>query len=102
MGTRSRALCFVAAALTCLLVVIPLDRAVAADPGIAPPWVRPVDGPLARGFVAPVSRYGAGHRGADLVAPAGTPVRAANAGVVSFAGSVAGSLHVVVAHAGGL
>lgn len=102
MGTRSSARCFVAAALACLLAVAPLDRAVAGAPPPAGPWLRPVDGPLARPFVAPVSRYGAGHRGADLAAPAGTPVRAANAGVVSFAGAVAGSRHVVVAHDGGL
>ncbi len=38
----------------------------------------------------------------DFVAPAGTAVRAANAGTVTFAGSVAGTLHVVVAHQGGL
>ena len=43
-----------------------------------------------------------GHRGVDFVAAAGTPVRAANAGEVTFAGNVAGSLHVVVAHPGGL
>ena len=65
-------------------------------------WLRPVSGAVARPFVEPRSRYGAGHRGADFVAPPGTPVRAANAGEVSFAGSVAGSLHVVVAHPGGL
>ena len=61
-------------------------------------WVRPVDGSVARPFVAPRSRYGAGHRGVDFVAAPGTPVRAANAGEVTFAGDVAGSLHVVVAH----
>ena len=77
---------------------------VAGDAAAAQPrcWLRPVPGALARPFVAPVSRYGAGHRGADLVAALGTPVRAANAGEVSFAGSVAGSLHVVIAHAGNL
>jgi hypothetical protein len=61
-------------------------------------WVRPVDGPIARPFAAPVSSYGPGHRGVDLVAPPGTPVRAANDGVVAFAGLVAGSLHVVIRH----
>jgi hypothetical protein len=61
-------------------------------------WVRPVDGAVARPFAAPLTSYGAGHRGVDLVAAPGTPVRAASDGVVVFAGSVAGSLHVVIRH----
>jgi hypothetical protein len=61
-------------------------------------WVRPVLGAVARRFAAPLTSYGAGHRGVDLVAAPGTPVRAANDGVVVFAGSVAGSLHVVIRH----
>src|SRR5215207_10969035 len=65
-------------------------------------WLRPVDGAVVHPFEEPVSAYGAGHRGADLAAAPGTPVRAANDGVVSFAGTVAGTLHVTVAHAGGL
>ena len=86
-----------------VIVVVPARRR-ALDAADAPAgaWQRPVPGAVARPFVEPVSRYGAGHRGADLVAPPGTPVRAANAGEVSFAGPVAGALHVVVAHAGGL
>jgi Peptidase family M23/Putative serine esterase (DUF676) len=99
-----------AAALACWAVLVgagplgaappPADR-VPADraPG---GWLRPVDGALVRPFEEPASRYGPGHRGADLAAPPGTVVRAANEGVVSFAGSVAGSVHVVVAHDGGL
>ncbi|MGH8985473.1 MAG: peptidoglycan DD-metalloendopeptidase family protein, partial [Acidimicrobiia bacterium] len=73
-------------------------------PTDAPPggWMLPVDGPLARPFEEPVSRYGPGHRGADFAVPPGTVVRAANDGVVSFAGPVAGALHVVVAHGAGL
>jgi len=75
----------------------------AADP---PPltgaWQRPVDGAVARPFEQPVSVYGPGHRGVDFAAPPGRPVRAANDGAVSFAGSVAGSLHVTVAHDGNL
>jgi hypothetical protein len=75
----------------------------AADP---PPltgaWQRPVDGAVVRPFEQPVSVYGPGHRGVDFAAPPGTPVRAVNDGVVSFAGSVAGSLHVTVAHDGNL
>ncbi len=64
--------------------------------------MRPVDGAVVHPFEEPASIYAAGHRGADLAAAPGTPVRAANDGVVSFAGEVAGTLHVTVAHAGGL
>ena len=65
-------------------------------------WLKPVDGAVAEPFQEPASIYGAGHRGVDLAAAPGTPVRVANDGVVSFAGSVAGTLHVTVTHAGGL
>jgi len=80
---------------------------VGAPVGAEPPdpptgWLRPVEGLVVRPFEEPASRYGPGHRGADLAASPGTVVRVANDGVVSFAGSVAGSLHVVVAHGGGL
>jgi murein DD-endopeptidase MepM/ murein hydrolase activator NlpD len=43
-----------------------------------------------------------GHRGVDLAADVGQPVLAAGAGVVTFAGRVAGRGVVVVAHPGGL
>jgi triacylglycerol esterase/lipase EstA (alpha/beta hydrolase family) len=103
MGTRSLRSCFVAGALVLVAVAVPRSTAIAADtPVVAGAWVRPVTGPIAQPFVAPRSRYGAGHRGVDFAVPAGTPVRAANAGEVTFAGSVAGSLHVVVAHGGNL
>jgi len=74
-----------------------------AEPSDPPTgWLRPVDGAVVRPFEEPASRYGPGHRGADLAAAPGTVVRAANDGTVSFAGSVAGSLHAVVAHSGDL
>jgi hypothetical protein len=65
-------------------------------------WIRPVEGPVTRPFDPPANRFGAGHLGVDFRAAAGTPVRAAGPGEVTVAGSVAGALHVVVAHAGGL
>lgn len=75
-------------------------RAPAADPPAG--WIRPVPGAVAEPFAVPRSRYGAGHRGVDLVAPPGAPVLAAGAGTVTFAGTVAGTLHVVVDHGDGV
>lgn len=58
----------------------------------------PVPGPVLAGF-APQGYHG-GHWGVDLAAPEGTPVGAAAAGMVTFAGSVAGMLTVTVNHGG--
>lgn len=57
----------------------------------------PVPGPVVAGFGAP-TRYGPGHRGVDLGAPIGTPVRAAAPGTVSFAGRVVDAAWVTVDH----
>jgi murein DD-endopeptidase MepM/ murein hydrolase activator NlpD len=63
-------------------------------------WLAPLDPPLivVRAFDPPAARWLAGHRGVDLAAPEHIPVRAAGAGVVTFAGLVAGRGVVVVGH----
>lgn len=65
-------------------------------------WVRPVPGDVRGRFDPPASAWSAGHRGVDLTAAAGQPVRSPAPGTVTFAGSVAGKPVVVVAHPGGL
>lgn len=65
-------------------------------------WVWPVIGPVVRDFDPPEDPYGAGHRGIDIAAPFGTPVRAPEAGVVTFAGKVGGELYVTIDHGAGL
>lgn len=73
--------------------------AAAADTG---PWAWPLHGPreVSRVFAPPETRYGSGHRGADLPSSPGAAVRAAGAGRVSYAGLLAGRGVVVVVHGG--
>ncbi|TCJ22580.1 murein hydrolase activator EnvC family protein [Nocardioides jejuensis] len=53
---------------------------------------------VVHGFAPPPTPYAAGHRGVDLEASVGAPVRAALAGQVVFAGRIAGRGVVVVSH----
>ena len=84
------------------LLVVALFAPAAAPAAAAGEWVRPVPGAVVRPFDPPASRFGAGHLGVDFAAAAGTPVVSAGPGVVAFAGTVARTKHVVVAHAGNL
>ncbi|WP_243697068.1 peptidoglycan DD-metalloendopeptidase family protein [Labedella endophytica] len=81
-----------------------LDRAAAATPGPGSGWLWPVASPrsVLRPFDAPEHEYGAGHRGIDVGARPGTAVASAAAGVVTFAGPVAGRSVVTVDHGGGV
>jgi Peptidase family M23 len=85
------------ALLLALVAVISVPSSAAAER-----WRRPVPGGVARSFsysrAAPF-RAGA-HRGADLAARPGTPVRTACAGTVLFAGRVAGSAPLVTIRCG--
>lgn len=82
--------------LTC--PALPGDRAVplapaAADtsvPAIGRAWPVGNRPAVLRGWEPPATAYGRGHRGVDLSAAPGAPVRAVAAGRVFFAGRVAG------------
>jgi murein DD-endopeptidase MepM/ murein hydrolase activator NlpD len=89
----------VAAAVALAVLVGPLARPAAPEPGA---YLPPVDRPLVDRFRPPPSAYGAGNRGVDYATVAGDEVRAAAAGEVTFAGRVGLGLHVVVLHPDGI
>jgi murein DD-endopeptidase MepM/ murein hydrolase activator NlpD len=62
----------------------------------------PVTAPVADPFREPACQWCPGNRGIEYAVAAGTPVRAAATGTVTFSGSVAGTFYVVVRHADGL
>lgn len=63
---------------------------------------RPVDAPVVDRFRPPPQPWLPGNRGIEYATEPGTPVRATGRGLVAFAGPVAGSLHVTVAHPDGI
>jgi len=74
-----------------LVALLPVLIAFQAGAPPALAWTWPVDGPVLRPFVLGDDPYAAGqHRGIDVAAERGTPVRAPAAGTVSFAGTVPG------------
>lgn len=78
-------------------MLLPLLVATTLAVGPAPVLEPPVEGPVVAAFDAP-TRYGPGHRGVDLAAPVGTPVRAPAGGRITFAGVVVGHRWVTVDH----
>lgn len=78
-----------------------LPQAVAA-PDPPPPHRPPVEAPVADPFRPPEGAFGAGNRGIQYDTAPGAEVKATADGTVTFAGAVAGSLHVTVLHEGGL
>lgn len=98
MGSRLATIVMVAVIAS--TVVSNMASPASADADVA--WTRPVGGAVVRAFDSPDHPWGSGHRGVDLAARPGTPVRAAGDGRVAFAGNVAGALHVVVDHGDGL
>ena len=94
-------LCLVPVAYGALAVLPAAPSAAASDPS---GWRLPLDGRprVVAPFVAPAGPYAPGHRGVDLSAAPAARVLAAAAGVVAFAGRVAGRGVVSVDHPGGL
>jgi len=84
--------------------VLPLASAASAVGPAAGSYRPPVAGPVQvlRGFSPPATPYGAGHLGVDLASQNGDPVLAAAAGLVRFAGQVAGRGLLVIAHPDGI
>jgi len=62
----------------------------------------PVPGPVIDPFRPPASPYGPGNRGIEYATEPGEAVVAPADGLITFAGPVAGTLHVVVLHADGI
>lgn len=84
----------------CLILLLMVAWAVPTSAAECLQLRPPVPGAVLRGF-APVGAY-AGHWGVDLSAPEGSTAVAPAPGVVSFSGSVAGTMAVTVDHGGGL
>jgi murein DD-endopeptidase MepM/ murein hydrolase activator NlpD len=82
------------------LLAIP-ESAVGAE---TPAWRWPVTSPptVLRQFVAPLARYGPGHRGVDLGLPISAKILAPAPGTVVFNGIVARIPTLVLDHGGGL
>lgn len=95
------------ALLALILVLLVLSRqsvAHAASPRNSPRagWQWPTSpAAVLRGYVAPATEYGRGHRGLDLRAAVGDQVRALADGHVSFVGAVAETMIVSITHPGG-
>lgn len=103
MSHRPRPLPALALALVLVAVAVVLRSAPTTGRPIPPVMYQPpVDAPVTDPFRPPTTPYGPGNRGIEYATRPGTPVRAAAAGIVTFAGAVAGGLHVTVSHADGI
>ena len=65
-------------------------------------FIVPVDAPVRDPYRPPADPYGPGNRGIEYDTAAGQVVRAAGAGIVAFAGVIAGERYVSIDHPGGL
>jgi murein DD-endopeptidase MepM/ murein hydrolase activator NlpD len=89
------------------LLLAALAVSVVAMAPLLPDWPpsdyqRPVEAPVVDSFRPPVHVGAPGNRGLEYDTTPGTPVRAAKAGTVTFAGPVGGSWAVTILHVDGL
>lgn len=92
------------AALLLLTLQTPISASAsttAADREL-PVYRPPVPAPVIDPFRLPPNPFAAGNRGVDYGTSPGESVHSSSAGVVTFAGPVGGSLHVVVLHSDGV
>ena len=101
---RVRAVLLTVLGAALVLVVVGPAAPSGAAGGTATGFVLPVAPPplVLTPFAPPANRYGPGHRGVDLAALPGSTVAAAGAGVVVYAGALAGRGVVSIEHSGGL
>ncbi len=97
----------VAGALAALLLISLLTAtssfaSTTAESRQPPVYRPPVKAPVVDAFRLPPNPFAAGNRGVDYGTAAGDSVHASGPGVVTFAGLVAGALHVVILHSEGL
>lgn len=100
MTGRRQLIALTAAVSVCCSPWVASPDAARAQPAMG--WVAPIGPPLviARGFDPPSMRWLAGHRGVDVATHRGATVRATGAGIVTYAGLVAGRGVVVISHTG--
>jgi len=79
-------------------LAVPAWAETAPEPRLGTTHSVPLFGTVVHPYDAPANPYAAGHRGVDVAAPMGTPVRASAAGTVSFSGNVAGDGSVTIDH----
>lgn len=101
-GSRSRRLRILSSGGLATLVLVLLGAVGPALPAraAAERWVWPLSPrpDVVRAFDPPADPWGAGHRGVDLAAVQGQRVRSASAGIVTYAGLLAGRGVVTVTH----
>lgn len=89
-------------AMSCLLAASAVAVALPSMAIAGPCWSPPVVARVVDPFREPTCRWCPGNRGLEYGTVAGVAVNAVSTGRVTFAGSVAGTIYLVVRHADGL